>query len=84
MGAKFIKSLKNLRRTDKLETYDNTIPEQGANEIIEKVEVEEVNETVTEIVFYLPHRPVIRESAETTKKGLCTMSQLKHVKPLVA
>ena len=40
--------------------------EQRATEIIKKVDVEE-NEPVSERVFYLPHRPVIRESAETTK-----------------
>ena len=51
--------VKNLRRTNKLEAYDSIIQEQRANEIIEKVKVEEVNETVSERVFYLPHRPVI-------------------------
>ena len=59
--------VKTLRRINKLEAYDSIIQEQRANEIIEKVEVEEVNETVSERVFYLPHRPVIRVSAETTK-----------------
>ena len=47
--------------------YDSIIQEQGVNEIIKKVEVEEVNETVRERVFYLPHRLVIRESDETAK-----------------
>ena len=59
--------VKNLRRTNKLEVYDSIIQEQRANEIIKKVEVEEENETVSERVFYLPHIPVIRGSAETTK-----------------
>ena len=59
-----INSVKNLRLTNKLEAYDNIIQEQRANEIIEKVEVEEVNQTVTERVFYLPHRPVRRESTK--------------------
>ena len=59
--------VKNLRSTNKLEAYDSIIQEQRANEIIEKVKVEEVNDTVNERVFYLPHRPVIKESAETTK-----------------
>ena len=63
----FINSVKNLRFTNKLEEYDNIIQEQRANEIIEKVEVEEVNEAVTERVFYLPHRPVMRESTEKMK-----------------
>ena len=52
--------VKNLRRTNKLEMYDSIIQEQRANEIIEKVEVEEVNETLSERVFCLLHRPVIR------------------------
>ena len=47
--------------------YDSVLQEQRGNEIIEKVEVEEVNETISERVSYLPYRPVIRESAETTK-----------------
>ena len=61
--------VKNLKRTNKLEAHDNIIQEQRANEIIEKVNeiIEEVNETVSERVFYLPHRPVIRESAEITE-----------------
>ena len=48
----FINSVKNLRDTNKLEVNHNIIHEQRANEIIEKVEVEEVNERVTE-KFYL-------------------------------
>ena len=57
-------SVKDLRLTNKLEAYDNIMQEQRANEIIENVEEEEVNKTVTERVFYLPHIPVIRESTE--------------------
>ena len=55
-----------MRLANKLEAYDNIIQEQRASEIIEKVEEEEeeVNETVTERVFYLTHRPAIRESTE--------------------
>ena len=34
---------------------------------MEKVEVEEVNETISERIFYLPLRPVISGSTETTK-----------------
>ena len=59
--------VKNFRRTNKLEAYDSIIQEQRANEIIEKVKIEEVNETVSERVFYLSHRAMTRESAETTK-----------------
>ena len=47
--------------------YDSIIQEQRGNKIIEKVTVEEVNETVSDRVFYLPYKLVIRESAETTK-----------------
>ena len=53
-----------MRLANKLEAYDNIIQEQRASEIIEKVEEEEVNETVTERVFYLTHRPAIRASTE--------------------
>ena len=63
----FINSIKNLRLTNKLGLYDNIIHKQRAKEIIEKVEVEEMNATVTERVFYLAYRPVIRESVEATK-----------------
>ena len=59
--------VKGLRRTNKLEAHDSIIQEQTSIDIIEKVEVEEVNKTVSERVFYLPHRPVMRQSAETTK-----------------
>ena len=38
------------------------IEKQRANEIIETVEVEEASKTVSERLFHLPHRPVIRES----------------------
>ena len=56
-----------MRHTNKLEEYDSIIQEQRANETIRKVEVEEVNETVSKRVFPLSHKQVIRESAETTK-----------------
>ena len=59
--------VKGLRRTNKLEAHDSVIQEQTSIEIIEKVEVEEVNKIASERVFYLPHRPVMGESAETTK-----------------
>ena len=34
---------------------DSKIQKKIANEIVEKAEVEEVNKTVSESVFYLPH-----------------------------
>ena len=55
-----------MRRANKSEVRDNIIQEQRANEVIEKIEVEKLIETLTERVFYLLHIPVIRVSANTT------------------
>ena len=44
---------KNLICTNTLKAYDSIIQEQRANEFIEKVKVEEVNETVSERVSIL-------------------------------
>ena len=44
---------KNLICTNTLEAYDSIIQEQRANEFIEKVKVEELNETVSERVSIL-------------------------------
>ena len=46
----FVNSLKSLRRIYKLETKENIIQEQRANEIIEKIQLQELNETVTEVL----------------------------------
>ena len=56
---------KNLIRSNKLGEYDKIIQEQINEGIIEKVSETKTSEKGKE--FYLPHRPVIRESAETTK-----------------
>ena len=56
---------KNLIRSNKLGEYDKIIQEQINEGIIEKVGKTETSEKGEE--FYLPHRPMIRESAETTK-----------------
>lgn len=62
-----ISRLKNLVRKlkkepDKLDAYDNIIKEQLSEGIIEKaVEKPDGKE------FYIPHKPVIRENAESTK-----------------
>ena len=59
---------KNLIRSNKLREYDKIIQEQINEGIIEKVSETKTSEKGKE--FYLPkefHRPVIRESAETTK-----------------
>ncbi|XP_028413530.1 uncharacterized protein LOC114536366 [Dendronephthya gigantea] len=54
--------LRKLKRTDMLEEYDAVIREQIDQGIVEKAPSE-----VTGKEFYLPHRAVVRENAETTK-----------------
>ena len=56
--------LKKLRKSpDILQQYDLIIKEQLEAGIIERVKTEEIVDRVS----YLPHQPVIREEAETTK-----------------
>ena len=43
---------------------------QRAKKVVEKIEIEEVNESGHEKMLYLPHRPVIRKSAEATKVSI--------------
>ena len=45
-----------------LERYDSVIQDQLAQGIVERVESE-----AKEREFYIPHKPVIRETAESTK-----------------
>ena len=47
------------------EAYDSVIKDQLENNIIEEVTDTEINNSSKE--FYMPHRAVIRESAESTK-----------------
>ena len=56
---------KNLIRSNKFEEYDKIIQEQTNEGIIEKVSATKTSEKWKE--FYLPHRPVIQESPQTTK-----------------
>ena len=57
--------LRNFQKDQKLfETYDQVIQEQLAEGVVERV-TEEVNFGQRE--FYLPHKAVIRENAESTK-----------------
>ena len=51
------------------EAYDSVIKDQLENNIIEEVTDTEINNSSKE--FYMPHRAVIRESAESTK--LCVV-----------
>ena len=56
---------KNLIQSNKLAEYDKIIQEQINEGITEKVSETKTSEKGKE--FYLPHRPVIQESAKTTK-----------------
>ena len=51
-----------LKRSDQLQTYDAVIQEQLEEGIIEEAEVPAENRE-----FYIPHKAVIRDNAETTK-----------------
>ena len=58
--------LKSLDQKQKVrEAYDSVIKDQLENNIIEEVTDAEINNSSKE--FYMPHRAVIRESAEPTK-----------------
>ena len=70
-----LKSLhKNLDQKQEVrEPYDSVIKDQLENNIIEEVTGTEINNSSKE--FYMPHRTVIRESAESTKLGVvCDVS----------
>lgn len=54
--------LRKLRRSDMLDDYDAVIREQLEEGVVERAPAE-----VTGREFYLPHRAVVRENAETTK-----------------
>ena len=54
--------LRKLKRTDMLAEYDAVIREQVEQGVVEKAPNEVVGKE-----FYLPHRAVVREDAETTK-----------------
>ena len=62
--------MKNLTHKNQLEKYDN-IQNQIKEGVAEKVdEVCEQDVVEGEKVFYLPHKLVIREPAETTKQRI--------------
>ena len=54
--------LRKLKRTDMLDQYDDIIREQLEEGVVEKAPAK-----VTGKEFYMPHRAVIRENAESTK-----------------
>ena len=71
--SSFLGKLKNLIRnlnySKSLETYDKVMQVQIREVIVERVAESEksVNIQKSEKIFYIPYRPVIRESAELTK-----------------
>ena len=54
--------VQRLKKTEKFDEYDTIIQDQLQQGIIEEAEM-----PATAKEFYLPHRPVVRETAETTK-----------------
>lgn len=54
--------VQRLKKTGRLDDYDAIIQEQLNEGIIEEAEM-----PATQIEFYIPHKAVVRESAETTK-----------------
>ena len=54
--------VRKLEKQNTLEAYDKIIQDQIQQGIVERAENEATNKE-----FYIPHKPVVRESAETTK-----------------
>ena len=54
--------VRKLKKQNTLEQYDQIIQDQLQQGIVERVENDATNKE-----FYIPHKPVVRESAETTK-----------------
>ena len=54
--------VRKLKKQNTLEQYDQIIQDQPQQGIVERVENDATNKE-----FYIPHKPVVRESAETTK-----------------
>ena len=68
--------LKNLEQKQEVcETYDSVTKDQLENNIIEEVTNTEINNSSKE--FYMPHRAVICESAESTKLRVVSDASLK-------
>ena len=57
----------NKLSTEQRQSYEAIFREWEENKIIEPVPEDELEATQGRRVFYLPHRPVIRESSQTTK-----------------
>ena len=73
--------MKNLTHRNQLERYDNITQDKIKEDIVEKVdEICKQEVTKGEKVFYLPQRPVIRESAETTKPRIVYNASSKPIK----
>ena len=73
--------MKNLTYRNQLGRYDNITQDKIKEGIVEKVdEICKQEVTEGEKVFYLPQRPVIRESAETTKLRIVYDASSKPIK----
>ena len=73
--------VKNLTHRKQLQGYDNIIQDQIKEGIVEKVnEVCEQEITKGKKVFYLLHRPVIKESAEATRLRIVCDASSKPTK----
>ena len=73
--------MKNLTHRNQLERYDNIIQDLIKGGVVEKVDqVCERKIAKGEKMFYLPHRPVIRELAETTKLRIVHDTSAKPTK----
>ena len=56
--------LNNLKRSDQFDTYNDIIRDQQENGIVEKVDEKSQCQNNE---YYIPHKAVVREAAETTK-----------------
>ena len=73
--------MKNLTHRSQLERYDNITQDKIKEDIVEKVdEICKQEVTKGEKMFYLPQRPVFRESAETTKPRIVYNASSKPIK----
>ena len=73
--------VKNLTLRKQLERYENIIQDQIKEGIVEKVDEDcEQEMTEGEKVWYLPHRPVVKESGATTKLRIVYDASSKSTK----
>ena len=76
--------IRNLTRSKSLETYDRVMQDQIREGIVDRVIESEKSVDIqkSEKVFYLPRRPVIHESAKSTKLRLVYVSAKASKSPV--